>query len=145
MPKLYTTLNKIHEYQPRTDSWEKLLKHLGKTKADDEPLAFSTILESNGIDDALWCCRTAPEYDRVWRLLAVRYAREVQHLMTDPRSLDTLDVAERYARGEASEEELKAAGAAAWATAWATAEVARKAAIEKQKDIFRAIVDGYAK
>lgn len=83
MPKLYTTLNKIRESQPCSDGWEKLLKHLGKTRADDEPLAFSTILESNGLDDALWCCRTAPEHDRVWRLLAVRFAREVQYLMTD--------------------------------------------------------------
>ena len=38
---IYTTLNKIREYSPCTDGWEKLLKYLGKSKADDEPLAMA--------------------------------------------------------------------------------------------------------
>ena len=135
-----TTLNKIRAYDPCEDGWEKLLKHLGKTKSDDEPLPFLTILESNGLDHALWCCRTAPEYDREWRLFAVWCARQVQHLMTDERSIKALDVAERFANGEATEEELIAAWAAAEAAeaardaaraaryaAWAAAEAARAA------------------
>ena len=66
---LYTTLNKIKEKSPCISGWNTLLKHLNKTKADDEPLSFLTILESNGIDDTLWCCRAAPEYDKERRLL----------------------------------------------------------------------------
>jgi len=50
-------------------------------------------------------------------LFAVRCAREVQHLMTDERSLRALDVAERFAFGRASVEDLAAARAAAWAAA----------------------------
>ena len=46
------------------------------------------------------------------RLFAVRYARRVQHLMTDPRSIAALDVAERHAKGKATDEELAAAAAA---------------------------------
>ena len=95
---LTTTLNDIRKHGPCRDGWEKLLAHLGKTQADDEPLPFETILDSNGIDDALWCCRAAPQYDREWRLFAVWCARQVQHLMTDQRSLDALDVAERQDR-----------------------------------------------
>ena len=53
----YTTLNEIRELSPCRKGWEKLLAHLGKAKADDEPLHILTILESNGIDDALWCLR----------------------------------------------------------------------------------------
>ena len=52
-----TTLNRIREHHPCEEGWKKLLRHLGKTSADDEPLPFSIILESNGFDDALWCCR----------------------------------------------------------------------------------------
>lgn len=118
----HTTLNKIREHQPCTDGWQKLLTHLGKTKADDEPLAFTTILDSNGLDDALWCMRSAPEYDKDWRLFAVWCARQVQHLMTDQRSLDAIDVAERYGHGQATDVELVAARAAAAAArdaAWA--------------------------
>ena len=58
-------------------------------------------------------------------MFAAWCARQVQHLMTDKRSLDALDVAERYANGLATDEELaavraaaRAAARAAWA-AWA--------------------------
>jgi hypothetical protein len=111
---IYVTLNKIREHRPCEAGWKKLLSHLGKTKADDEPLPLITVLESNDLEDALWCCRTLPAYDREWRLFAVWCARQVQHLMTDQRSIDAVDVAERYAHGDATDAELGAARAAAW-------------------------------
>ena len=120
-----TTLNKIRAYQPCKTGWEKLLKHLGKTKADDEQLSLLTILDSNGIGDALWCMRTVEGRDKEIRLYAVWCARQVQHLMKDPRSLAALDVAERFANGEATEKEL----AEVWAAAWAAANAASWAAV----------------
>jgi hypothetical protein len=70
--------------------------------------------------------------DKQLRLIAVDCARQVQHLMTDQRSINALDVAERYANGEATYEELAAARAAAWAAArdaaWAAAGAAGDAA-----------------
>jgi hypothetical protein len=142
-----TTLNKIRAHSPCVKGWEKLLKHLGKTSADDEPLPLLTILESNGLDDCLWCLRSVPEHDREWRLFAVWCARQVQYLMTDPRSLAALDMAEKFANGQATYQtclELEAtwaaareaAGAAAetaareaaWAATWATAREAAEAA-----------------
>jgi hypothetical protein len=70
--------------------------------------------------------------DRELRLFAVWSAHQVQHLMTDTRSLAALDVAERHANGEASDQELAAAWAAAWdaagdaagAAAWDAARAA---------------------
>jgi len=118
---IYTTLNKIRARCPCLGGWTKLLRHLGKTQADDEPLALGTILESNGLDDALWCLRAVDGHQREMRLYAVWCARQVQHLMTDPRSLAALDVAERHANGQATDLELDAARAAAWASTWATA------------------------
>ena len=123
----HTTLNKIREHEPCTDGWKKLLTYLGKTEADDEPLAFTTILDSNGLDDALWCMRSAPEYDKDWRLFAVWCARQVQHLMTDQRSLDAIDVAERYVHGQATDGELVAAWVATWDAAGAARVAARTA------------------
>ena len=139
-----TTLNRIREHSPCSDGWAKLLKHLGKTKADDDPIPFAVIVESNGLDDALWCCRAEPQHSKEWRLFAVRCARSVQHLMTDPRSLAALDVAERHATGLATADELDAAWsaamaptraptrAAAWsaamAAAWSAASDATRAA-----------------
>ena len=69
--------------------------------------------------------------DRELRLIAVKCARQVQHLMKDERSINALDVAERFANGEATQEELTAArdaAAAAGDAAWAAAGAARDAA-----------------
>ena len=139
-----TTLNKIRDFAPCADGWAKLLKYLGKTAADDEPLSFSTILESNGLKDALWCCQSATEYNREWRLFAVWCARQVQHLMLDPRSIAAIDVAERYANGLATDAELGAARVMARVAAWATpvekltelaaSEAARSAAWDETKE-----------
>ena len=96
----------------------------------DAPIALTYILERNGLDDALWAlcaCEQTQELKRAERLFGVWCARQVQHLMTDQRSLDALDVAERFANGEATEEELAAARAAAWGAAEA-AKAARAAA-----------------
>jgi hypothetical protein len=117
-----TTLNAIREHSPCADGWQKLLRHLGKTQADDEPLSIVTVLDSNGLDDALWCLRAVTGHDRELRLYAVWCARQVQHLMTDPRSIAALDVAERHATGLATDDELaaaRAAAGAAQAAAWA--------------------------
>jgi len=125
---LVTTLNKIKKHNPCEDGWKTLLRYLEKTKSDDEPLAFLTILESNGFDDALWCIKSAPEYEKEWRLFAVWCARQVQHLMEDEISINALDIAERFNNGEATEEELNAAGDAAWAAAGDAAGTAAWAA-----------------
>ena len=106
------TLQKIRAHQPCRNGWEKLLRHLGKTTADDEPLSIATVLESNKLEDALWCLRAVEGHDREIRLYAVWCVRRVQHLMTDPLSVTVLDVAERFANGQASDEELSAAEAA---------------------------------
>jgi len=158
-----TTLNRIREHQPCVHGWTKLLKHLGKTQADDEPLPFSIILESNGFDDALWCCRAEPQYAKEWRLYAVWCGRQVQHLMTDQGSRAALDVAERYANGQASDADRDAARDAwdaaraaardaagdAWAAArdaardaWAAAwDAARDAAGDAARDAWAAARD----
>ena len=95
------------------------------------------ILQSNGLDDALWALRCLEGADREIRLFAVDCARQVQHLMTDPRSLAALDVAERFANGLATSEELDAARAEAWAAAdaaWAAAGAAAGAAARDAAD-----------
>lgn len=87
--------------------------------------------------------------DSQYRIIAIKCAREVQRLMKDQRSINALDVAERFANGGATKKELDAAwaaardaaGDAAWAAAWAAAGVAAgTAAWVKQCDIIRAYI-----
>ncbi len=67
---------------------------------------------------AVWCARNTPLAD----------GRKTGDLLTDPRSLAALDVAERYAAGKATDEELHAARAAALAAGDAARDAAEAAA-----------------
>ena len=164
---IYTTLNTLRAWSPCADGWQRLLTNLGKTEPDNEPLPLVRILELNGLADAIWALRTLA-CEREPRLFAVACARQVQHLMTDPRSVAALDVAERFANDQASLDEIRTAratahdiavnagtvenNAPAWAAVWATwgavngasGEAARAAvdvaaAQEKQAELFREI------
>ena len=160
-----TTLAKIRSHSPCEDGYKKLCKSLGGIRkyGKDTPITVRQIVESNGLADALWCLRTMPEHNNRWRLLAVRYARTVQRFMTDPRSLAALDVAERHANGLATDDELKAAWAAAadaadaadaaadaarsaaaavWAAARADARAAADAAVAEQTKMLIDICEG---
>ena len=81
--------------------------------ADGEPLPLMTILNIKGLDDALSALQHVDDTSQV-RRYRVWCARQVQHLMTDPRSLAALDVAERYADGQVTDDDLSAAWIAAW-------------------------------
>lgn len=87
--------------------------------------------------DKLWVvCREELISAKILRLFAVWCVRQVEHLMTDERSKKALNVAERYAHGNATNEELvdaraaarAAARADAWYAAWAAAGAAGAAA-----------------
>ena len=96
--------------------------------AHDKPIQISTILESNGFDDALWALRCVKNADRDIRLFGVWCARQVQHLIEDQRSCDALDMSEQFANGKASAEALAAACDAARAAARDAARDAAQAA-----------------
>lgn len=116
---LTTTLNRIHACCPCADGWRRGLTALGKTQGDDEPISFAELVDLLEFNDALWCCRSAPEHNAIWRRFAVWCAREVKEHLTDPRSLQALDVAERHTAGAASDSELATARALAVSAAWA--------------------------
>ncbi len=140
-----TTLAEIREAGPCEDGWQKLLRYLGKTKADDEPLPLLTVLESNGLDDALWCLRV-PSLDRLSRHFRAWCADQVLHHFEaerpdDKRVRDQIamlrndeaTIQERDAAGAAAGAAAwDAAGDAAWAAAWAAARDAAGDAQEKQ-------------
>ena len=86
-------------------------EHYG-TKVNGRQIRFVSKVET-------WNARTA-------RLFAVWCAREALSRIDnpDPRSVDACDVAERYANGNATDDELEAASAAAWYAARSVVEYA---------------------
>ena len=78
-------------------------------------------------EDRLWVVlREAVIHARELRLLACKWARDALAVIDnpDPRSVAAIDCAERFARGEATMEELAAAKVAAWDAARVAAKVA---------------------
>ena len=120
-----TTLRKIRAAGPcgmrledgQRVGYLKLRHHLGKGYSDDTPIEITTILDSNGLDDALWCLRAVDGHAREIRLYAV------------------------WCR--ASDDEPDSAWAAAWdsarAAAWVAAhQAARNAALAAARDAWAA-------
>jgi hypothetical protein len=101
-----TTLRQIHGAYPCIQGYRQLLRHLGPNFGKDTPISLATVIDSNGIVDALWCLRAVMGYRREKRLFAVWCARQVQHLFKDERSLNSLGVAERYTQSTATKDEL---------------------------------------
>ncbi len=123
--------------------YDKLAHHLGGVTAYGKttPIPLTVILDSNGLDDALWCLSAVlpeeeQERDKLARLLACDYAEHVLHIYEakypdDQRPRRAIEVARRYAMGDASRTELAAAwsaagsaGSAAWSAAWSAASAA---------------------
>jgi hypothetical protein len=131
-----TTLNKIKAHSPCADGWAKLLLFLNKTEADDEPLSIATIIQSNGIRDAVWALCAVEGKDKEIRLFAADCAESVLHIYekqypNDDRPRKAIQAARDYANGVIGKDELAAASAAwaaAWAAAWDASDAARAAA-----------------
>lgn len=136
--KLTTTLAILRSHQPCAAGWEKLLHALGHGFPDDKPIDFWTILESNGLDDALWALRGVmpkqeADRDRLARLFACDCAESVLHIYEkefpdDKRPREAIEVARRFAIGKATRDELDAARDAAGDAVWAAASAAFSAA-----------------
>jgi hypothetical protein len=105
-----------------------------------------TVLDILRIDacpaiDRLWVvCHEGWIDNRTLRLFAVWCARQALALIDhpDPRSVSAVDTAERYANGQATDEERAAAWAAAGDAAWDAAGAAAWAAGAAARDAARA-------
>lgn len=125
----------------------EMLRDWGACYDDDH---IAALVPPEGVTPIQVLDADIPASDRLWvllheeiipareiRLLAVRWARDALSAERSagrepaPESWAACDVAERHARGEATDEELAAAEAAAraaWAAAWAADAAARSAA-----------------
>lgn len=88
-----TTLNAIHAQRPCSSGWRKLRNYLGCDYPEDKPLGISVIINSNGIDDALWCLRAVTGYTREIRLFNIWLLRQVPNRIIEANpSIELTDI-----------------------------------------------------
>ena len=122
-------------------NWTDSLQHIACADGIEDGRQYATFADwwrgTQRSDYMLWLLeRMGYPDDRKLRLLACRFVRgtrvddtrTVWDLLTDERSRSAVEVAERYAVGEARKGELEAAARAAWSAAQAAASSAEWAA-----------------
>ena len=106
-----TTLNRLKAAGACRERYAHLVKSLGGTGFDhDAPISLLTILESNGVEDTLWCLQSgaieqdaAPawaEYRRVEAPALAEYERVTAPALAEYERVEALALAE-YERVEA--------------------------------------------
>lgn len=169
-----TTFNALREAKACTDGYKTLAKHLDGVDyyGADTPINLLTILDSNGLDDTLWCFRaliTDDEIaaDRIKRLIACDFAESVLHIFEVKRPKDgrvrkCIEVTRKFANGEATDNDRNLArkdaidaataaadddddAASAAAAAYASAYAAAYAdAADAADDAYASAADAYA-
>jgi hypothetical protein len=124
----------------------KLAIFLGGSKkyGEDTPIPLRKIVESNGLEDALWTLRCTIgdstkfrvtfACDCAWRVLPIYESKHPG----DMRVRTCIETTRKYMRGEATKSELNAARAAARAAAYAAAAAAVYAAAAADADTYAA-------
>lgn len=122
---LQTTLAKIKPIVTRS-RWERIasssLSGTQQYTVGNTPVIPLQILDSSGLDDALWVLRACDNSERFTRLLACDYAEHVLHIFgtkypNNNRLREGIEVSRRFADGTATMEELRMADLDAWAVA----------------------------
>jgi hypothetical protein len=152
--KLTTTLAKIRACSPCASGWKKLVTALGGIDAygEDTEINLLKILETNGVQDTLWCLRaTEQENKRTALELAIAFAEETLSIFEskypdDNRPRMAIQAAKDYNAGLIDIEAIRtarhaAADAAAYAAYAAYAAAAKQKMIARQAEIIRMVLE----
>lgn len=104
-----TTLRKIKECRPCKDGWKKLLSNVNNDL--DAKLTIKQILDSNGIEDAIWALKAINDQENI-RLFACDVAESVLHIYEerypdDKRPREAIEASKRFANNEITKKELQ--------------------------------------
>jgi hypothetical protein len=137
-PEIYTTFALCRKARACEPGYKQLAKILGGVRryGKDKPIPLASVLESNGLDDALWVlqnARAGKDAERIAYLFAADCAARVLEFFeraypNDSRPREAIMTARRFARGQATVKELDAAVAAARVAACVAVAAARVAA-----------------
>jgi hypothetical protein len=130
---LHTTLNLCKEHDACKDGYRTLKRSLPKSHGKDQHISLLYILESNGLEDAIWALRaTVEDGQNIAVEFAVCSAENVLRIYEqcnpgDSRIRDCLKAVRAYQAGNISIDDLATARDAAWDAAYAAYNGARAA------------------
>jgi len=137
MTELNTTFARLRKAGACSGRYKHLRGAL-KDVGDNDLIDLLTILETNGLDDALWAmCATIEDCEQVARLMAADFAEDalpiwLKYHPDDDRPCTAIQAARDFAHGRIAPDQLDVARDAAWAAAgdaaWAAAGAAAWAA-----------------
>ena len=138
--QLTTTLNLLHKASACTSRYKVLITALGTDYPADKPIDLLRILETNGLDDALWALRaTEQNCDKIARLMTADFAEQVlpfwqKYAPEDKRPEFAIAAARDFAHGRITGQERDAAWDAARDAGDAAGDAARAAARAAARD-----------
>ena len=146
-----TTLKAIKAHGPCKEGWLKLVKALGGVRKYGltTPLPLLTILESNGLSDALWALRAVQGNDKEVWLLSCDFAEHALRYFEDKYPDDkrpriAIEVARRFIEGTATLDDLIQARSAAYLAAHAAQADASASAYTASAATAHAYASAYA-
>lgn len=78
-----TTLQNIKLAHPCGRGWRTLLSSLDDNFSMCDKVSFQHIVNSNGIVDALWCCKVEPKYNEIWDKFCIFMLRDIEEYIKD--------------------------------------------------------------
>lgn len=154
--KFHTTLQLLKEKNACLKGIETLLESLPENFNHAEPISLLHIVESNGLNDALWALRATQEEgaDRVAKELAIEFAEKALPIFEDrypddKRLREAINAARFFLAGDITREQLfearyaaEAAEAAAYAAYAAEAAFAAKSKMREWQEqrFFEAVI-----
>jgi hypothetical protein len=107
MSAITVTLAEIKLAQPCISGWRKVIEANGGMGAiPDKPFPVSSIIDSNGLQDAFWviseCTRIAKDHSMLWRKLSCWMIAQIITDDVDKVAKDCFEIIKRYCNGSAS-------------------------------------------
>ena len=122
---LWTTFNKLHEFNACTSGYQKLARSLGGVNkyGKDTPISLDKIIESNGLQDTIWSLRATTESSEYLQIeFACRCAEHVLHFYEDKYPDDKRPRLAIEAARQCITNKTPATWDATWDAAWAAEE-----------------------
>ena len=134
---LFTSFTKLRKHNACSDGLKTLKENISKRQAGDL-ISMAEIIDSNGLEHALWALRSCDDSDKFARLIAAEFAEHTVEIFEKVRPDDSrprlaIVAARAYANGTITAKERDAAGDAAWDAAW-DARAAARANLYKKLD-----------